>query len=86
MCSNLMRIPPKARLEFTYIEIVTYFKEVSDRVDVNALNQTENSQDALAAKAVIWDSIMRVKRFVCERNTCKLATNKETSHSPVECA
>jgi hypothetical protein len=58
-----MRIPPKVRLEFTSIEIITYLEEVCDRVDINALNQAQNSQDALAAQAVIWDAIMQEKRF-----------------------
>ena len=36
---------------------------ICDRVDTNALNQAQNSQDALAAQAVIWDAIMQEKRF-----------------------
>jgi xylose isomerase len=58
-----MRIPPKVRLEFTSIEIITYLEEVCDRVDINALNQAQTSQDALAAQSVIWDAIMQEKRF-----------------------
>jgi len=45
------------------IEIITYLEEVCDRVDINALNQAQNSQDALAAQAVIWDALMQEKRF-----------------------
>ena len=58
-----MNITRKVRLEFTSIEIITYLEEVCDRVDTNALNQAQNSQDALAAQAVIWDAIMQEKRF-----------------------
>ena len=45
------------------IEVITYLEKVCDRVDIAALNQAQNSQDALAAQAVIWDALMQEKRF-----------------------
>ena len=36
---------------------------INVRVDIKALNQAQNSQDALAAQAVIWDALMQEKRF-----------------------
>ena len=58
-----MRVQLKVRLKFASIKIITYLEEVCSLVEINALNQAQNLQDALAAQAGIWNALMEEKCF-----------------------